>query len=547
MKIPWPREIRAPPIQCSPKAIKLQPVIDKVATSFTTMLDGGRDGLTLTVSGDQLFAIGGKIANVPTGEVVVARFDDSALPTASAGLSLPGPPLPEPRSHGMVAHTGSSVTVTGGCVVGTSDGNCTQFSASVLEARGLDDGGLGPWVDLGPVLPQGRQRVVGFWRGSQHCIFGGSSAASAELDDVLCTLRQEDGGLPAMIASTARLVSPRSGTAGLVQGGAFLVQGGNRAGFGYLTALERHPLFTDGGIGNATVIGAFDGGRTEHNFGRHGESLIAVGGYDGVELDSVQLGVPAADGGYRFSGAPPLVGPTAVSAMVEHRGHLFVHGGNRPGPPTIPMQVAAWLPDGGLSRWKNTGPSADRHRHGAVMQGDHLLLVSGTEGDLLATTELVPLRVPQAHGVLEWVLPLSGGAMPSSLTVDADVPRGQSLRLELRVDSQPWTEVREVIPGIPMRVDAAPGTALALRFTFVESAPRFEALASSSPRLRAVTLGYGETTGSSRTLTVGCSAAATSFSPFIFLLLAGMRRRRTCYPPVHDQISDEARSEGNDR
>ena len=165
-----------------------------------------------------------------------------------------------------------------------------------------------------------------------------------------------------------------------------------------------------------------------------------------------------------------------------------------------------------------------------------------------ATTELIPLRTAQAHGVLEWILPLRPGASPSAISVEAEVPRGQSLMIELRGAAQPWSTPREVIPGTPIAVDVGDSGALDLRFTFSETGPRFDALASNSARLEAVTLiSTGGTGPEPRALTVGCVAAPGPVGPLIFIVLLGMWWRRTCYPPIHDPISDQARIEGNDR
>lgn len=387
-------------------------------------LSGIRDGLQLVEGEAHLYALGGKtVSGQPTAEVALARFDDSALPTAAAGVSRPGPALPGDRAHPLVIGTGASVYSVGGCAVGGYDSVCTSFPRSVLRAPVGADGGVGAWVDVGVGLQAGRHRAHGFERGGGLYLFGGVEEGTGDRTDVLRAPLLSDGGVGSFVVTGTATSPSRYGQVAHLDGDGVVLTGGND-GINYQRWVHRAALLADGGVGPWVDAGSMLSARMEHvAFAHRGISWV-FGGWDGALVSAVERFGPD---DVRVA-SPPLDEGLAVATSLQYQGHVWLLGGDNPLPDKPMATVGAWLPDGGLSALKLRGPLVvdRRRRHGAALVGHTAFLVGGAQQPgTVRTTELVPLRVPVASGAFARSVRFEADAgAVSAISVSADVPGG---------------------------------------------------------------------------------------------------------------------------
>jgi hypothetical protein len=318
---------------------------------------GGTPGSTY------VYVIGGYANAGPVADVQVARIGrDGLLEGFTAATALPSGRW----GHAAYSH-GGYLFVSGGC--GVTSCVSTAPLTEHLAAEVLPDGSLGPWVQLSPVINNGRLWPAPAVFQDDVLLFGGYDGTE---DSEIILRSPLDGAIPQAWAIEATLDPGRSAAATVVHDGWIILVGGNAS----LTTSAIVEAFDPGDLGMSKLGIPLPSGRWQAAMVEASDRLYLIGGSTdpdvppAADLDDVLIADALGSGDTSaWSPSPnPLPEPLVGLAAVAHDGRIYVLGGRSTGGDTVSSQSAAVTPPGDIGPWRVESPfSGPRRLHAAVV------------------------------------------------------------------------------------------------------------------------------------------------------------------------------------
>lgn len=324
-----------------------------------------------------------RLVKTVVGLIAAAALFATGMAGADTTVWIPGwkatSPLTTPRAGAAVVAAGDYLYALGGV-----DGR--DFLASTEYARIREDGTLSPWRPTSPLTqPRGFFSAVAH-RGYLYAAGGGNGPAGGNLLRSVERARiGPDGRLGPWEPLETALTVPRRCVKLVAAGEALIALGG--FGGALLDTVERATLGPDGRPGPWRLEpNPMTRPRYVNAAKRVGDTLYVLGGHNERE------GVGLAEVEYAVTGPPgsPLVWHATAAmnhgryglAAAAHDGLLYALGGLDGAVYTDVIEASRIRDDGSLGPWRRIAAlSSPRANFGAVVHRDRLYVIGGTNRD----------------------------------------------------------------------------------------------------------------------------------------------------------------------